>query len=72
MIHPISFVAVGDKVGDGVQVGLKVFVGNGVQVGRVVGDKVGEGINVWVGRPNTVILTQLSRLCFALIDLKSR
>lgn len=49
MIQPISFVAVGDRVGDGVQLGRSVLVGNGVRVGRVVGDKVGEGITVSVG-----------------------
>ena len=49
MIHPTSLVAVGDKVGEAVQVGLRVFVGKGVQVGRSVGEEVGSGIKVSVG-----------------------
>lgn len=42
-------VAVGESVGDGVQLGRKVFVGKSVRVGRVVGERVDDGINVSVG-----------------------
>jgi hypothetical protein len=54
IIQPTSFVAVGDNVGDGVQLGRKVFVGKAVRVGRVVGERVDDGINVSVGTDVTV------------------